>query len=54
MANPLEAFSGIGTALEPEFKALPMCFCGLEGGGRANGEDVGIATRLVAATEGGE
>ena len=51
VANPLVAFSGMGTAREPEVKAPPRCFLGLEGGERANGEDGGIATRLVAATE---
>lgn len=51
VANPLVAFSGMGTAREPEVKAPPRCFLGLEGGERTNGEDGGIATRLVAATE---
>ena len=51
VANPLAAFSGMGTAREPDVKAPPRCFLGLEGGEKANGDDGGIAARLVAATE---
>lgn len=54
MANPLVAFSGMGAAREPDANAREVDLLGLEGGERANGEDGGIATRLVGAALCGE